>query len=288
MIARAERRSAATLATPFAIAVVVLILVPALMTLVLAFTHYDGLRAPQWAGLDNFTRFLGDVRARTALFNSIVFAAFAVPLRLMAATGLALLLARRARGASAARALAYLPTIVPDVAWGLLWLWILNPLYGPLGRLLETAGVSQGLLLSAWGARAGIVVMTLFQIGEGFVVALAARRDVPDVLYEVARLEGASPWWTFRRVTLPHMAPTLGLLAARDVAFSFQASFIPALVVTGGGPFYATTFLPLYTYTTAFEFFRLGYAAALTVTMFVVTALMIGAQVFVVRRIRRR
>jgi multiple sugar transport system permease protein len=198
------------------------------------------------------------------------------------------LLARRRAGAGVGRAAVYLPSVVPDVAYALLWLWVFNPLYGPLGAVLRALGLPSGaMLLHPWGARAAIVIMTAFQIGEGFIVALAARRAIPAELYELAALDGARPWWILRRVTMPVMAPVLVLLVARDVALSFQANFVPAYVLTNGGPFYATTFLPLYTYQTAFGFFRFGYAAAMTIVMFVVTLAMIGVQAFAFRRIAR-
>lgn len=277
---------ARALAMPFVAATAVLVVGPALATLGLAFTDYDALSAPRWNGLANFRRLASDPLFRTALFNSVVFVAIAVPLRVAGSLGAALLYARRARGVGSARALAYLPTVVPDVSYALLWLWLFNPIYGPLGFALGAAGIDTPVLLSAWGARLAVVALSLFQIGEGFLVALAARHEVPPELYELARLDGAGPVRTFRRITLPMLAPALVLLAARDVAFSFQASFVPALVLTDGGPLYATTYLPLYTYRTAFGFFRFGYASAMTVTMVLVTAAMVGVMALVVRRRR--
>lgn len=277
---------ARALAMPFVAATAVLVVGPALATLGLAFTDYDALSAPRWNGLANFRRLAADPLFRTALFNSVVFVAIAVPLRVAGSLGAALLYARRARGVGSARALTYLPTVVPDVSYALLWLWLFNPIYGPLGFALGAAGIDTPVLLSAWGARLAVVALSLFQIGEGFLVALAARHEVPPELYELARLDGAGPVRTFRRITLPMLAPALVLLAARDVAFSFQASFVPALVLTDGGPLYATTYLPLYTYRTAFGFFRFGYASAMTVTMVLVTAAMVGVMALVVRRRR--
>jgi multiple sugar transport system permease protein len=91
----------------------------------------------------------------------------------------------------------------------------------------------------------------------------------------------------FWRVTLPLMAPTLLLLMFRDTIFSFQANFVPALIVTGGGPApYATTYLPLFIYRNGFEYLRYGYAAAATLTMFGITALIVYLQYRIVKRWR--
>jgi multiple sugar transport system permease protein len=263
----------------------VLVVVPLLMTVVMAFTEYNALESPRWTGGSNFTRMFSDPLFRTALWNSLIFVAIAVPLRLLAATAASLLFAQRRRGARTGRALTYLPSVIPDISFALLWLWIFNPIYGPIAGALRAMGLpASALLLDPWGARAAVIVMTTFQIGEGFVIALAARNDIPNELYELSALEGASAMQTMRRVTLPVLAPVLVLLAARDIAFSFQVNFVPAFVLTEGGPYYATTFLPLYTYQNAFEYLRFGYAAAMTVTMFAVSAALIATHLVFFRR----
>ena len=126
--------------------------------------------------------------------------------------------------------------------------------------------------------------MGLFQIGELYIVLLAARRELPAELYELCAMEGVSAFWTFRNVTLPLLIPTIIFLGARDVAWSFQATFIPALVITKGGPEFATLFLPLYIYQNGFEYLRFGYASAMTVAMFILTGLLVGIQIALLRR----
>jgi multiple sugar transport system permease protein len=292
-----ERRQLALMLAPYLLGLAALVLLPALVTFGLALFEYDLIRSPTFVGLDNFRELLEDDVFRTSLQNSLVFAAIAVPLRLAAALFLALLLHRRFRGAGVHRSAAVLPTVVPDVAYGLLWLWLFNPLYGPINLLLEWGGTAQ---LTIWGypspqwlthpndARAAIILMSLFTIGEGFVVLLAVRQGIPRELYELAEIEDADSLFVFWRVTLPLMTPVLLLLLARDTIFSFQATFVPALIVTEGGPPpYSTTYLPLFVYRTAFEYLRYGYAAAATLTMFVLTAAIVYAQWRVIRRWRR-
>jgi multiple sugar transport system permease protein len=262
--------------------------VPAAITFWLALYEYDLIRSPEWIGIDNFRELADDDVFRTSLRNSLMFIGFAVPLRLAGALAFALLLHQRFRGSGAYRTAAYLPTVVPDVAYALLWLWILNPLYGPLNLLLDAVGAPQGRWLTdPLHAQWAVILMSLFTIGEGFLVALATRQSLPRELYELASLESARPLYVFRRVTLPLMAPTLLLLLFRDTIFSFQANFVPALVIFDGGPPpYATTYLPLFVYQNAFEYLRYGYAAAATLVMFGVTAAIVFAQYLVVRRWR--
>jgi multiple sugar transport system permease protein len=292
-----ERRQLALMLAPYVLGLAVLVALPALVTFGLALFEYDLIRSPDFVGLENFRELVGDEVFRTALQNSLVFAAIAVPLRLLAALFLALLLHRRFRAAGAHRSAVVVPTVVPDIAYGLLWLWLLNPLYGPINRLLEWGASPQQAI---WGypspqwlthpndARAAIILMSLFTIGEGFVVLLATRQGLPRELYELAEVEDADSLFVFWRVTLPLMAPVLLLLFARDTILSFQTTFVPALVVTEGGPpFYATTYVPLFVYRTAFEYLRYGYAAAATLTMFALTAAIVYAQWRIIRRWRR-
>ncbi|MEU4422451.1 sugar ABC transporter permease [Actinoplanes sp. NPDC024001] len=282
---------------PYLVGLVVLVLGPFLITLALAFTDYDLIRPPVWAGTANFSELTGDPIFRTALVNSLVFAAAAVPLRLMIALGLALLLHRRALAAGPARTAAVLPAAVPEIAYGLLWLWLLNPLYGPINQVLRLGG-ENGLtvlgrtpplwLTDPTDARAAIVLMSLFTIGETFIILLAARRALPHDVYELAALEDATSWDVLRRITLPLIAPVLGLLLIRDVIQSLHFSFVPALVVTDGGPPpYATTYIPLFAYRTAFEYLRYGYAAAATLVMLLLTVAAVAVQWRLLRRYTR-
>ena len=293
-----ERRQLALMLAPYLFGITALVAVPALVTFALAFTEYDLIRSPEFNGLDNFRELVRDDIFAKAFKNSLVFAAIAVPLRLGAALGLALLLHRRFTGVGAYRSSAALPTVIPDIAYGLVWLWLFNPLYGPINLLLRWQGDSP--TTTAWGvqppqwlthpndARAAIIIMSLFTIGEGFVILLVTRQGLPSELYELAALEDATAWGVFRRITLPLMAPILLLLFARDTIFSLQWTFVPALVVTEGGPpQFSTTYVPLFVYRNAFEYLRYGYAASATVLMFLLTALIVWLQWRIVRRWRK-
>ena len=294
---RSRRIQLALMLAPYLLGLVGLVLVPTAVTLAMAFAEYDLINPPRWAGLGNFAELAGSTAFRAALVNSLVFAAVAVPLRLLIALALALLLHRRAPGVGTARASAALPTAVPEIAYGLLWLWLFNPLQGPVNQVLRSGG-ENGLtvlgrtppqwLTDPTDARAAIVLMSLFTIGETFVILLAARQALPAEVYELAAIEDATGWDVFRRVTLPLMAPVLGLLLLRDTILSFQVSFVPALVVTDGGPPpYATTYLSLFVYRNAFEYLRYGYAAAATLVMLLLTVVAVVVQWRLVRRYRR-
>lgn len=271
---------------PYVLGMTALWLVPAVAALPLAFTDYDALSPPEWVGAANLTALVTDGIFRTAVFNSLVYVLLAVPVRLLAALGLALLLTRRVWGGGTLRSIFYLPTVVPDIAWALVWLWLLNPIYGPVNGLLRLVGIEgPAWMVDPWGARFGVILMMVWQIGEGFVVCLAALADVPGETIEQAAVDGATTWTAVRSVTLPLIAPALLILLCRDTILSLQANFVPALILgNGGGPNYATTFLPMYAYDLAFGSFRFGYAAVVTWAMAALTALLLLVQFRIVRR----
>ena len=270
---------------PYLLGTLLLVALPALMSAGLAFTSYDALSPPVFVGFTNFRLLFADPVVTTAFANSLFFVALAVPLRILGALALAMLLHRPRRGISGYRAAVYVPTVIPDIAYALIWLWIFNPLFGPVNLVLSALGLPlPGWLADAGTARFPFVVMSLFQIGEGFVVLLAALRGLPREYFDAGAVDGAGRWALFRYLTLPLLLPWLVLLAFRDVILSFQYTFTPSLVMTGGGPYYSTTFLPLFIYEEAFDRFRFGPGSALMLLLFVLSAVIIGGVYLLFRR----
>lgn len=275
-----ERRLLWVMAAPFVVGVAVLVLAPALGTFSIAAFDWDLLGPPRFVGLGNVRELLDDPVFRISLRNSLLFLAAAVPLRLLGAVVLALALRGRTRGHAVGRVAVVLPTVVPDAAYALLWLWLLDPLFGPVNLALSALG----LPAPAWFARAGparwaVILMSVWQLGEGFLIALVARRQVPRELLELAAINGAGRWGRLARVSLPIMAPALALIAIRDSVMALQATFVPALLVTEGGPPPAATmYLPSFAYRNAFDYLRYGYASAALVLMVAVTLSLVWLQ----------
>ncbi len=245
-----------------------LVVLPMLLTVGLAFTEYDALSAPVWRGLENFGIIVQRDLFWIAVRNSFVYVLLAVPLRLIGALLLALLLNRRRQGTNFYRSGIYLPTIIPAVAYAFIWLWIYNPRYGPLNQVLGSMGLPEPLWLADTNtALLAVALMASFQLGEGFIILLAGLQDIPDDYYDAAAVDGGSRWLVFRRITLPLLMPWLILLSIRDIIASAQSTFIPAYLMTSGGPYYATLFLPLLIFEEAFDRFRFGEASAMMVVM---------------------
>ncbi|MEP7289073.1 MAG: sugar ABC transporter permease [Chloroflexota bacterium] len=251
------------LLAPYLVGTLVLVIIPAAISVGLAFTNYDALTPPTWNGLGNFKFIFTYSAFLYAARNTFGFIIVAVPLRVLTMLALALLLSRPRRGVRLYRAAIYLPTVIPDIAYALMWTWIFNPLYGPINVIL----VALGLPAPAWVVDRNttfwiLLIMSLFQIGEGFVVLLAGLRDIPEEYYLAAEVDGGSRWQIFRHVTLPLLRPWLVLLTFRDIVVGAQNIFSPAFIMMGGSRLYSTWFLPQMLYEEAFGRFRFGVAAA--------------------------
>jgi len=273
------------LLAPYLLGAVVLVVLPALASLAYAFTRFDGISPPVWDGLDVFADLFASTEVRDSFRATAIVAALAVPLRVVGAVAFALLLHRSERLAVPGRIAAFAPVVVPDAATALVWLWVVNPVYGPVGIAASAFGFDAGpLLLDPWGARLTVVAISVLALGEGFLVVLAARRELPGEVYDVARLEGAGPWQTLRRVTLPLLAPVLAFLVVRDLVASLQAPLVPTLVLTEGGPLNATKTLPVLVYEKGFAELRFGDAAALAMILFALALAVAGLQLLFLRR----
>lgn len=280
----AYRRGVWALFLPFLLGSLALVLLPAIVSAGYAFTRYDGLSPPRFAGLGVFRELMVAQEVRASLVATAIFLAIAVPLRIVGGLALALLLHARETGAGAGRVAAYVPVVIPDAATALIWLWIVNPIYGPVGLLAAGAAGGAPLLLTAWGAQLTVIAIAVFALGEGFLITLAARRELPNILYDVARTEGARGLTLFRRVTLPLLAPVLGLLSARDLVLSMQVTLVPILLLTGGGPLGATKTLNVVIYESGFRDLRFGDAAALALFLVLITSLLVALQFRLLRR----
>jgi multiple sugar transport system permease protein len=276
------------LLAPWVAGSVLLVALPALASLAFAFTRFDGIAPPRWDGLDVIGDLLASSETRDALRSTAAIAGLAVPLRVAGAVAFALLLHRSERLATPGRLAAFAPVVVPDAATALVWLWVVNPVHGPVGIAARAFGFDAGpLLLDPWGARAVVVAISVLALGEGFLVVLAARRELPLAVYEVARVEGAGPWQTFRRVTLPLLAPVLAFLLVRDTLAALQMPLVPTLVLTEGGPLNATKTLPVLAYEKGFEELRFGDAAAVSLLLFGLALAVAAVQLVVLRKMAR-
>jgi multiple sugar transport system permease protein len=266
--------------SPWVLGFVVLTLGPMVMSLLLSLTRWTALTPTtdaQFVGLDNFRHLLRfDEDFIPSLRVTAYYALLAVPLTQVAALVVALLMNARVKGIAWFRTIYYVPTLVGGVTMAAIWLWLLNPKYGLIDHLLAPAAHLFGKTppdwvgqdASRWGVPA-FVLMSLWTVGSGMLVYLAALKNVPASLYEAARIDGASANRQFWAVTLPMISPLIFFNLVMAIIGSFQI-FAQVYVMTDGGPGNATLFYVLYLYRQAFQFDNMGYASAMAWVLFVI------------------
>lgn len=245
---------------------------PIIASLVLSFASYDGLNIPKLVGLANYFEMLSDPMFATSLKVTLVYAAITLPLTTIAAISVALLLSQKRFAISAYRTLLYLPSVVPIVASSVVWIWIFKgDNTGLLNNILTSLGIEAGpqwLSDPNWALPA-LIIMSFWAIGNPIIIYLAGLQNIPESLYEAAELDGASKWKQLWHITLPMLSPTIFFNVVIGIIQVFQF-FVPAYVMTSGGPQGSTMFYSLYAYQTAFDYFRMGYASALSWLLFLI------------------
>ncbi|ACZ20485.1 carbohydrate ABC transporter membrane protein [Sanguibacter keddieii DSM 10542] len=262
---KGDGRAAAFFLAPWFLGLALITAGPLLASGYLSFTDYNLLRAPEFVGLDNFSRMLEDTRLHQALWVTLVYVAISVPLQLAAALGLALLLDRGMRGLSFYRSAFYLPSLMGgSVAIAILWRQVFGS-NGLVNMVLGWFGIEgQGWVSHPDYALGTLVILQVWMFGAPMVIFLAGLRQIPDMYYEAASLDGASKLQQFRSVTIPLLTPIIFFNLVLQVINSFQ-SFTQAYVVSGGtgGPADSTLFYTLYLYQEGFRNLNMGYASAM-------------------------
>ncbi|WFE28395.1 sugar ABC transporter permease [Solwaraspora sp. WMMD791] len=222
----------------------------------------------EFTGADNYRQLTDDPALPGVLGATALFSIGLVTVNLALALLLAVLLSQKLRGTVVFRTLFFSPVVVSLVAWTIVWRFLLQA-DGGVNGLLGTLGVDgpNWLRGEATAMVAVIVVQVVKNVGLNMVLFLAALQGVPGELYEAARVDGASRWTQFRRITVPLISPTILLTSIITVVGSLQV-FAQIAVLTQGGPGNATTVLVYYLYQQAFQFHHFGYGATLSVLLF--------------------
>ena len=257
--------------SPWLLGMILFNIIPIILAVYYSFTEYTVLQAPRWIGLGNYHEmFVVDELFWKSLYNTIYFSVFSVPISLILALFLAMLLNSRVPGQSFFRATFFLPSIVPVVAASVIWAWILHPEYGLVNDMLAKVGIPGPPWLSSevW-SKPAFILMSLWGIGPTAIIFLAGLQDVPQHLYEAAEIDGANLWQRIRHITLPLLTPTIFFNLVLGIIGAFQV-FTQAYIVSAGGPLWSTLFYVLYLYNQGFQYFKMGYASALAVVLFVI------------------
>jgi len=259
---------------------------------------YDwGMAGPRaFVGLGNYIAVLKDPLFWKSLLNTGWYVLFEVPATLLLSLFIALLLNQRIRGLSIYRTIYYLPVVTSIVAVSVIWKWIFHPDRGVLNYLLSLFGITnirwlqdpRGLFELIFGSAAAhwpyalrgpsvalcsLVLMGIWKaLGYNIVIFLAGLQNIPQTYYEAARIDGASRFKTFWKITLPLLSPTTYYVLIMSSIAAFE-TFAQVWIMTGpppGGPLHTTKVVMYYFYENAFELWRLGYGAAIAFIAFLI------------------
>lgn len=246
----------------------IVVIIPALLTFGAAFTNWDGISMPSFAGLANFSAIGADPVFWTAIWNNVQWTLIFLTIPMVIALVAASLLLTRNNSAALFQVIFLLPYVLSPVANALIWQNIIfSPVSGIVGYLSRTVTPMQSPLANPDTALYAVASVDIWHFwGYLTVIFFAAMRQTPSDQLEAAFLEGANGWQVFRFVTLPNILPTLGLMLVLVTIFSFL-TFDYVYLITQGGPARATEILSTYAYKFAFTSFQVGKAAAVALVM---------------------
>jgi multiple sugar transport system permease protein len=255
-----------------------------LHSIYLMFFSWDLLSPPRFVGFANIIRLFEDPKARLSLYNSAFYTFIAVPIQLVISFSLALALTQRIRFRDVYRAGFYMPIIVPLVASAVVWQRVFHPEYGIMNEMLGWFGIPpRAWLFEPALAKPAFIIMSFWMIGRQMVIFIAGLGNIPQTLTEAASLDGASAFRRLTSVTIPLMTPLIFYNMVIAIVNSFQ-SFVPAQIMTDGGPENATLFAVLYIYRQGFQNFNMGYASALAWEFFIIVVGFTIAQFYLSKR----
>jgi multiple sugar transport system permease protein len=254
---------------PNLIGFAVFTLAPMVFALALSLMSWDGANPIKWVGLKNFAGLMRDDTFWISTFNTIYYVVGTVPTTMMLSLLLAVLLNRGLRGRNAFRAIYFFPYVASLVAVAVVWNMMFHPSMGPVNNLLRSLGVENPPAWSAstkWAMPTVIGASIWRNAGYYMVIYLAALQGIPRELYEAARIDGASAWQSFRKITVPLLTPATFFVTIMLTIQGFKV-FDLVYVMTGGGPGRATNVLVFTIWDRAFIYSQYGYSSAIAMVL---------------------
>jgi multiple sugar transport system permease protein len=260
---------------------------PIIASIYFSFTDYDVLTPARWVGTENYRRlFTDDDLFPKSIWNSFVFTILYVPLHVVFALAISLLLNEARKATGIFRTLFYLPSITPLVATSYLGISIMNPNDGLVNQTLRALHLpAPAWTVDPFWTKPTIVISQIWLLGGAMIILLAGLKDIPQDLYEAARLDGANAWRRLLNVTLPMLSSVLFFVTIVSLINALQV-FTQGYVMfdKNGGPSNSALFVMMYLFKQAFEYFRMGYASAIAWILFLLIVVITVVQFRLSRR----
>ncbi|MBM7785435.1 carbohydrate ABC transporter permease [Tenggerimyces flavus] len=268
---RRESLAGVLFTLPWILSLIAFTAYPVLASVFYSFTEYSVVQPPEWVGLANYERmFTNDPQFWIAVQNSAYYALISVPLGLVMSLVLALILNFGAKGIGFYRTLFYLPVLAPPVVATIVFMLMFSPDSGLVNTILRGVGLpTPGWLDDPSWSKPTLIILSLWALGASTLVFLAGLKEVPMSLLEAAAIDGAGPVRRFWHVTIPLLSPVILFNLVMGVINSFQV-FTSAFIAggTAGEPLDSTLMYVVLIYRSAFRYFAMGYASALSVILF--------------------
>ena len=275
-IMKSYDRSAYLFILPNYLIYVIFILFPVFNVIYLGFTKYSFIDPPKFIGVKNYTKLFHDAVFLLAIQNTVLYWGITVGISMALGLLLAVMLNRPRKGVGFFRAAFYVPNVLSLVAVALMWLWIYDP--APRG-VLNTLLMALNFPVSDWLFNPKIALSLVMvpgiwtMVGFNMVVYLAGLQTISGEYYEAARIEGASAVQQFRFITFPLLKPITFFIFVMASIKSFQV-FDQIYIMTNGGPANATTTIAFEIYQNGFQFYKMGYAASMSVILLGIVGLL--------------
>ncbi len=268
---QSQRIAAAWLVTPACALLLIFIIIPIVLTFVLAFTNAKLISptGPQFVGFDNFARLFSDPLFWKSLRNTLLFTLFVVPFQAGLALVLALLVNVKIRGVNFFRTVYFLPVVTSMVVIALLWKFMYQP-KGLINSFLSIFGIDgPDWLGNPNTALIAVLIMSIWQaVGFHMVIWLSGLQTISQDMYEAGDIDGASNWQRFRYITWPALRQTRTFILITITIQAF-ALFTQIQVMTQGGPLDSTSTIVYQSVRIGFSLQQTGYASALSLVFFV-------------------
>ncbi len=282
-LTKAEKRETAwfyLLISPWLFGFFALTVYPMGASIYYSLTNWNMFQTPKFLGADNYIKLFGNATFYTALYNTFYYALIFVPVSMIISLFLAWLLNRNVRGRQIYRTLFYIPTLVPVVVSALIFMWILAP-EGICNQFLALLGIQgPSWFYDATWTKPGLIIMSLWGLGSGFVLLLAGMQGIPQELYEAGYLDGTNAWQEFRHITMPMLSPMILYNLVMNIINALQLftqpyvlgsqQSMPGRAGLGGGIDNSFLTIVQLLYNQAFKQFKMGYASAMAWVLFVI------------------
>ncbi|MBF4607532.1 sugar ABC transporter permease [Curtobacterium sp. VKM Ac-1393] len=258
---------------PAAIGFVVFLAWPTVRGIYLSFTSYNLLTEPEFTGLQNYARLVQDSIFWRSMVVTIEYVLINIVIQTVVALFIAVMMHRLTKS-TFVRGIVLAPYLVSNVVAALVWLWILDTQLGIGNEMLAALGLDRIPFLQSdvWGIPSIALINVWRHVGYTALLIFAGLQSLPETVYEAGRIDGASEWKMFWRITVPLLRPILSLVLIITVIGSFQV-FDTVAVTTQGGPANATNVVQNYIYNLAFGRFQFGYASAVSVALLIVLSI---------------